>query len=343
MTPNRRDLLGALGATCLASGLSPGRALAQERLQALHEAARKEGKVVYWGSPDSRTARLLIDAFKRRFPGVDVEVFKIQSAAAIERIIAGAQSGRAEADVVDSILGYLPLLFDRGLAVSHPWTENFGIDPTRVLFDGKALTLWHLDSPVAVNTGVVKAGEVGSWADLLEPKWRGKLLVEARGFAFAILALKWGEQQTFDYLGKILAQKPIITKGGTATIEALSAGQGSLAIGAYAGTVEQFRRDGAPVDWLRFGPVPAAYAVLLQLSNAPHPNAARLWSYFMMSREAHDANYEGLGLDIVFGRDVGELGKKYVAANLEVVPETTDVARMQALVTRANTMISAFQ
>ena len=326
MTPNRRDLLGALGATSFAGCLSPGRALAQDRLQALHEAARKEGKVVYWGSPDSRTARLLIDAFKRRFPGVDVEVFKIQSAAAIERIIAGAQSGRAEADVVDSILGYLPLLFDRGLAVSHPWTENFGIDPTRVLFDGKALTLWHLDSPVAVNTGVVKAGEVGSWADLLEPKWRGKLLVEARGFAFAILA-----------------QKPIITKGGTATIEALSAGQGSLAIGAYAGTVEQFRRDGAPVDWLRFGPVPAAYAVLLQLSNAPHPNAARLWSYFMMSKEAHDANYEGLGLDIVFGRDVGELGKKYVAANLEVVPETTDVARMQALVTRANTMISALR
>ena len=135
------------------SGLVPFGASAQEALQALHEAARKEGKVVYWGSPDSQTARALIEHFKRRFPGVEVEIFKIQSAAAIERIIAGAQAGRAEADLVDSILGYLPSLFDRGLAVSTPWSERFGVDPTRVLFDGRALTLWHLNSPIAVKIG----------------------------------------------------------------------------------------------------------------------------------------------------------------------------------------------
>jgi iron(III) transport system substrate-binding protein len=258
-------------------------------------------------------------------------------------VIVGAQSGRPEADVVDSVLAYLPLLFDRNLVVSHPWAENFGIDPTRVLFDGRALTLWHLDSPISVNTQTVKPAEIKTWEDLLDPKWRGKLIVEARGFTFAILALKWGEKRAFEYLKDILASRPIITKGGTATVEALSGGQGSVALGAYAGIIEQYKTGGAPVDWLRIGPVPTAYAVLMQLSNAPHPNAARLWSYFMTTRDAHDAIYEGQGLDIVFGRDVGDLGKKYVAANLEVVPETTDVALMQNLVAQATSLIGSFK
>jgi iron(III) transport system substrate-binding protein len=326
----------------MAGGVASG-ALAQDALQVLHEAARKEGKVVYWGSPESQTARVLTDAFKRRFPGIEVEIFKIQSAAAIERIIAGAQSGRAEADLVDSILGYLPSLFDRSLVVSTPWAERYGVDPTRVLFDGRALTLWHLDSPIAINTGIPGASEVKRWEDVLDPRWRGKLIVEARGFPFAILAAKWGEAEAFDFLRRVVAQKPIITKGGTATLEALAGGQGALAIGAYAGTVEQYKRNGAPVDWLRVGPVPAAYAVLMQLSNAPHPNAARLFSWFMTTKEAHDANYEGLGLDLVFGRDVGELGRKYVEAKLEIVPESSDIANMQRLLAKANEMIASFQ
>ena len=338
---NRRAFVGALAGSCLAGG--PGGALAQESLQALHEAARKEGKVVYWGSPESQTARVLAERFRRRFPGIELELFKIQSAAAIERIIAGAQTGRADVDLVDSILGYLPMLFDRRLVASHPWTQAFGVDPTRVLFDGRALTLWHLDSPIAYNTDAVKAGELTRWEDLLDPKWRGKLLVEARGFPFAILALKWGEAQAFDFIARIKAQNPIITKGGTATIEALAGGQGMVAVGAYAGAVELAQRGGAPVDWMRIGPVPTAYAVLMQLANAPHPNAARLFAYFMTTKDAHDAIYDGQGLDLVFGRDVGELGRKYVEAKLEIVPESQDIANMQRLLSRANGMIAAFQ
>ena len=169
------------------------------------------------------------------------------------------------------------------------------------------------------------------------------MLVEARGFPFAILALKWGEAQAFDFIKRVLAQKPIITKGGTATIEALAGGQGFVAVGAYAGAVEAARRNGAPVDWLRVGPAPTAYAVLMQLANAPRPNAARLFAYFMTTKEAHDAIYDGLGLDLVFGRDVGELGRKYVEAKIEIVPESSDIALMQRLLAQANGMIAAFQ
>ena len=318
-------------------------ALAQDELRTLHEGARKEGKLVYWGSPDSRTAAMLIERFKKRYPGIEVEVFKIQPAPAIERILTAASAGRADVDVMDTQLGYLQLLFDRNLVVSWPWTKNFDIDPGRVLFDGRALAIWHLDSPIAINTGLVKPDEIRSWDDLLAPKWRGKLLVEARGFAFAILALKWGEERAFDYIRSIMALKPIVTKGGTATTEALAGGQGSVAIGAYAGNIEMNKTAGAPIDWVRAAPVPTAYGALVQLSNAPHPNAARLWMHFMTTPEAREAIYAGQGLDIAFGRDAGVIGKKYQAAGLEVLPETQDIPRMQRLVTRAGDLIGSMQ
>ena len=323
---------------CLAAVLP---AFAQDTIQSLYEAAKTEGKLVYWGSPDTRTAALLKDRFKAKYPGIEIDLFKIQPAPAIERIIEAASAGRAVVDVMDSQLAYLELLFDRKMVVSYPWVQNFQIDPTRVLFDGRALTLWHLDTPLAINTGLVKAGEIKSWDDLLDPKWRRKLIVEARGFSFAILALKWSETRAFDYLKSIMALNPIITKGGTATIEALSGGQGAVGIGAYAGIVEQFKDAGAPIDWVRVGPVPTAFGALLQLANAPHPNAARLWMHFMMSQEAHDAIYEGMGLDIVYGRNVGPLGAKYQASSLEVVPESFDLSKMKALIARAAAAIGS--
>jgi iron(III) transport system substrate-binding protein len=316
-------------------------AFAQDTLQSLHDAAKKEGKLVYWGSPDSQTAADLARRFKARFPGIDVEVFKIQPAPAIERIVTAQQAGRAEVDVMDSQLGYLQLLFDRNLVVSYPWTKTFDVDPTRVLFDGRALSIWHLDSPIAYNTQLVKAGDIKAWDDLTDLKWRGKLLVEARGFAFAILALKWGEERAMNYIKAIMAQKPIITKGGTATVEALAGGQGMAAIGAYAGSVEMNARNGAPIDWVRAGPVPTAYGLLMQLSNAPHPNAARLWMHFMTTKDAREAIFAGQGLDIAFGRDAGVVGKKYEAAGLEVVPETSEIQRMQDLVTKAGALIGS--
>jgi ABC-type Fe3+ transport system substrate-binding protein len=87
--------------------------------------------------------------------------------------------------------------------------------------------------------------------------------------------------------------------------------------------------------------VPTAYGLLMQLSNAPRPNAARLWMHFMTTKDAREAIFAGQGLDIAFGRDAGVVGKKYEAAGLEVVPETPDIARMQALVTKAGALIGS--
>jgi ABC-type Fe3+ transport system substrate-binding protein len=140
-----------------------------------------------------------------------------------------------------------------------------------------------------------------------------------------------------------MANKPIVTKGGTNTIEALSGGQGAIAYGAYGGILQQYTDNGAPVDWARIGPIAAQVAVLLPLKNAPHPNAARLWIKFFTSPEGQDILYKVQGLDTVRGRDMGPIGQRYKAAGLDTVMESTDAAKMRELVAKAGTMIGALK
>ena len=232
---NRRQFLG--GAAALATGAAlPARA-AEDTLQSVYEGAKKEGKVVFWSSNDVAVSQASAKRFAEKFPGIAVEAYKIEPGPAIERIIGETTANRLSADVVDSPISYTKLLFDRDLAISYPWEKVFGLDKDSILFDGRALYCYNLDVPIAFNTQMAKASDFKSWDDLLDPKWSGKILLEARGIEFPLLALAWGEEKAYAYLQKLLANKPIIIKGGTPTIEALAGGQGAVALGTYGGRV----------------------------------------------------------------------------------------------------------
>ncbi len=332
---SRRDALAGLAALAAA----PARA-DDETLQSVYEGAKKEGKVVFWSSNDVIANQNSAKRLALRFPGVEVEAYKIEPGPAIERIIGESEAGRLSCDVVDAPISYTQLLFDRGLAISYPWEKVFGIDKDSVLFDGRAVYTYNLDVPIAYNTTLAKESDFKSWEDLLDPKWSGKVLLEGRGIVFPLLALAWGEDKTFTYLAKLLANKPIIIKGGTPTIEALAGGQGAVAVGTYGGRVLQYRMDGAPVEWARVGPIPAMIYVQMALKGAPHPNASKLWNWWTTTPEHQEELYKHHYFGRLTGPNISPLGKMMKDANLQVVVETTDSKEMQRLLVKAGGMIS---
>jgi iron(III) transport system substrate-binding protein len=234
------------GAAVLALAFA-GEAGAQETTQSVYEAAKKEGKVVFWSAMDIVQIKKAGAKFTARYPGVQFEQFQIQPGPALERMVAEANAGRVSADVFDSNLSYLPTMLERNLIETVEWNKVFGIPPIQILYDSKVVQYMNLDIPIAINTSMVKPGDIKSWDDLADPKWRGKVIVEARGLAFAIMAMSKGEDKTFDLLKRLIANKPIITKGGTPTIEALAGGQGAIAVGTYGGRIIQAHEEGAPV------------------------------------------------------------------------------------------------
>lgn len=313
-------------------------ACAEDTVPSVYAAARQEGKVVFLTSADVKVVAAMAAKFNELYPGIAVEAFKIEPGPAIERIITEASAGRISVDDVDTPLSYLPQLFDRDLVAPYPWSKVFGIAPERVLFD-RGIVQHTLDVPIVYNTNLVKPEEIKSWEDLTTPRWRGKVLLEARGLPFQLLAAKWGEAKTFDYLDRLLANQPIIIKGGTPTIEALAGGQGSVAIGTYGGRAIQYKELGAPVEWARVGPIPAMIYVVLPIKGSPHPNAARLWDAFWVTKEAQDAFWDGHRFGMMVGDALSPHGQEVEDAGLDIVLETTDIAENRRLLEKAGRAI----
>lgn len=313
-------------ALALALALGSAAVRADDTEQSLYAAAKTEGKVIIWTPLDMDLYKQIAAKFAERYPGVQIEPFRIQPGPAVERLVTEAKAGRISVDALDPNIAYFPLLIERGLVEPYPWDKVFGIPEQRILFDKRAVVLGHYDMPIAYNTSLVRSEQITSWDDVLDPKWRGKILLEARGSGLAILALKWGEEKTLAYVRKLMDNHPIITKGAQGTAEALAGGQGAIAIGAYAARLTLFKDAGAPVEWARVGPIPSQLVAIAPIKGGPHPNAAKLLAAFWASADAQKIFYDSQRFGMV-GYYMSPRGEELRAKNIEVVLETTEIEK----------------
>jgi iron(III) transport system substrate-binding protein len=337
----------AIAALCAVSMsvpiLSGGPTLAEDGIDSIYQAAKKEGKVVYWSSLFVSTVGKLRDAFSKRFPGIAVEPFRLSNTQIIQRVTTEAEAGRHTVDLVDLPVLYLPRLQAKALIEPYPWAKTFGVPSTLIFGGGTALATFHIDMPIAINTNLVKPGEIKSWKDLTDPKWRGKLLVEARAQPFYILSLAWGEKRADEFARAIVANRPTVISGGAAAVEALAGGQAAVAIGALGNRILQYREKGAPVDWARVGPIPAVIYLEVPLKDAPHRNAARLWTWFMTTPEAQKVLWGQERFGLLAGTAISPHGEAIKAAGLHVVFESTDPKLATARIKKYVGMLSGLR
>jgi iron(III) transport system substrate-binding protein len=303
-----------------------GTAGAEDTEQSIYAGARSEGKVVIWTPLDMDLYRRIAASFAQRYPGVTIEPFRIQPGPAVERLVTEAKAGRINVDAIDPNIAYFPILIERGLVEPYPWDRVFGIDAQRLLFEKRAVVLGHYDLPIGYNTDLVRVDQIRSWDDVLDPRWRGKVLLEARGSALGVLAAKWGEEGTLAYVRRLMDGRPILIKGAQSIAEALAGGQGAIAIGAYAARLTLFKEAGAPVDWARVSPIPAQLVAIAPIKGGPHPNAAKLLAAFWASAEAQRIFYDDQRYGMV-GYYMSPRGEELRARGIEVVLETTDIEK----------------
>jgi len=318
--------------TFVALGMNPAWA---DTAQSVYEAAKKEGKVVLWTALDVSLHKRVAAKFNEKYPGIAVEAFKIFPGPAIERLITETKSGRTNVDIIDPNVAFLPNLFERALVEPYPYDTVFGIDPQRLLFDKRGIVIGQYDIPLSYNTNLVAAGEIKSLDDLLDPKYRGKLLIEAHAYGLGILGVKWGDERLLDFIHKLVANRPVVINSPTATAEALSGGQGAIAFGAYAARVSLFKDQGAPIDWARVGPIPAQQVVSVPIKGGPNPNAAKLYAAFWATADAQRIFYDEQRHGMVSGNDAHPRGKEIQQRGLEVVLESTDIEKGKRLLETA--------
>jgi iron(III) transport system substrate-binding protein len=256
----------------------------------LIEGAKKEGGLVYYTTMTLDQSKQTVDKFEKKYPFIRVELFRTGGGPLLNKIITEARGGRYSWDVVVGRGEMVLPLMERKLVTSYRSPESKMIDEQLVDKEG-FWTAYYVNSYVlGWNTKLVKREDVPkTYEALLNPKWKGGLIsldTEAYGMVEGLKRV-WGREKALDYFKKIAALDPVLKRGNTERVQLTVAGEYPLII-AYNQTIQRMTSRGAPIDWIPLEPAVTQVNPVLVAAKAPHPNAARLFCDYILSKEGQE-------------------------------------------------------
>ena len=297
-------LLAPLMAPALAQTPSPlATYQGSDRLQRLIDAARREGEVTIYTSTPADDMKVLTDAFERKY-GVKVRIWRASSESVLQRGLSEAQVGRFDVDVFETNGPEMEALA-RERILAPVWSPSFTdlIPEARFphrLWVGTRLVIFAL----AYNTTLVQKADLPSgYAGFADPKWKGKLGIEAEDADwFATVSEVLGEERARKVFRDIVKTNGVsVRKGHTLLANLVVSGEVPVALTVYNYKAEQLKSMGAPIDWIVIAPAIARANGVGVAARAPHPNAALLWYEFeigiegqrlLLSREFIPTNWQ---------------------------------------------------
>ena len=280
----------------IASGVIP--AAAQD---ARVEAAKKEGKVVWYTSLALPTAEKIGKLFEAAYPGIKVEVHRTGSQRILQRVMQELQANLKLVDVIHtSDAGHFVLLKEKKLLMKH---TPAGVDAFPAGFkdkDGYYFTLRATVNVIAYNTKLVSAAEAPKgWKDLLDPKWRGKMVTAHPGYSGVIAThvLALTQLYGWDYFKQLAQNKLMLVQSAVDPAGVVASGERQVAVDGGDYYYYQMKKKGNPIEvvYPKEG-VPLVISPTAIASFAPHPNAAKLFTDFTFSRELQQVMADSEGL-----------------------------------------------
>src|SRR4051812_24712002 len=293
---SRRHLLAGTGAMLAGAAFST-RVMAaapppEAVTPALIDAAKKEGKVIYYTSTDLPVAEKLAKAFEAKYPGIAVRVERSGAERVFQRIGQEYTSNIHAVDVVNSsdashfivwkrdgiLAPYVPEDVAKHFPAEHK-------DP-----DGMFASFRFWGCVIGYNTNMVKAEEAPkSFADLLDPKWSGKMVKAHPGYSGTIMTSTFqiARDLGWDYLEKLAKQKIMQTQSSTDPPKKLALGERAVMADGNDYNLIQLKEAGQPVEVVY--PVegtPLVTGPSAVFESAPNPNAARLFQSWLHSLPA---------------------------------------------------------
>jgi iron(III) transport system substrate-binding protein len=257
--------------------------------QGLKEKAEAEGKLMFYATFNAADSKTLVDGFKQLYPKIDAAFYRGSDSAMMERILTENRAGQTLWDVVVTTSFYGHNLKKRGLLAAYDSPERkFYRDGYK---DSQALwtSTYTNYAAFGYNTqNVPKASVPRSFNDLLKPEWKGQIGMESRPYEwFGTMVKAMGDEKGLAYMRE-LAKQTHLRAGRTLLAQLVAAGEFKGALTAYSQTFEVLKPSGAPVDWVYLNPVFANIHPTGVAAKAPHPNAARLFIDFVLSKRGQE-------------------------------------------------------
>ncbi|HEX6842982.1 MAG TPA: extracellular solute-binding protein [Stellaceae bacterium] len=253
-------------------------------------AATNEGRVSFYTSIELRLAEKLGKAFEARYPGISVQVERSGAERIFQRVMQEEESNVHAADVVESSdIGHALAWKRAGLLAPFVpadvarWPAD-ARDPDG-FFAADRATL----SVIGYNTRLVKPENAPkSFADLLDPKWSGKIVKAHPGYSGTIMTATFEQSQAlgWDYFARLAKQQVMQVQSATDPPRKLALGERSVMADGSEYVMFGLQASGNPVAIVyptEGTPLIVGSAAIMKA--APHPNAARLFIAFLFSRD----------------------------------------------------------
>jgi len=300
-------------------------------------AANQEGRLTVSVPTSADLRKAFEQGFEKAYPSIDLELIVGRGSSNINKIIEESKAGVHNVDLHvggttsiitglvarDLVEPLMPMMLldeikeaDRWWG-GHIWADN----ANKYIYSFAAYmteTLWY-------NSDLVKPQEIDSYDDLLNPKWQGQIAIldpRTPGSGESTWAFLW-KTKGEEYLKKLVAQDLVIGRNQRQLAEAVAKGKSSLSMGLSYYTYSPFIKAGLPVK-----PISEIeegfYASsgsgnVVALSNAPHPNAAKVFLNWLLSKNGQALFTKALGqptrrldVDTRWTKEFGHVGAKEI-------------------------------
>ena len=263
--------------------------------------ARKEGKVVWYTGATLFTAERVGKLFEQAYPGIKVEVNRSGSERILQRLMQEAAAGIKNADVFNSSdVGHYVLLKKKGMLAKYTpvgaerFAESFR-DQDAMFFGWRAFLI-----VISYNSKLLASADAPkTWKDLLDPKWKEKLVTAHPAYSGAVATymLALVNLYGWDYFKQLAQNKPHLRQSVHDPAQVVAAGERIVGANGAEYFLYSQRKKGNPIGivYPQDG-VPLVVSPSAITGSSPHPNAAKLFTDFIFSKDVQQflADSEGL-------------------------------------------------
>src|SRR5436190_5425814 len=255
---------------------------------ALIQAAKKEAQVIYYTSTDLPVAERLAKAFEAKYSGIAVRVERTGAERVFQRIGQEYSSNIHAVDVVNSSDAAHFIVWKRdGILLPYVPEDVAKYPAEHRDADGQFASFRVWLSIIAYNTNLVKAADAPkSFADLLDPKWKGKIVKAHPGYSGTIMTATYQMQRDlgWSYFEQLAKQSVMQVQSSADPPKKLDLGERAVMADGNEYNVFKMKQADRHID-----PIYATEGSPLIIGPngvfkaAPHPNAARLFQAFSLS------------------------------------------------------------
>ena len=248
-------------------------------------AARKEGSITFYTTIAEKDLVTIVRPFEKKHH-IKIDIWRAGTDKVLQRTLSEAAARRFEVDAIHFGSPEMEALHREKILqpVASPHFKELipGAVPAHREWVATILSVWVQ----AYNTNLIKREDLPrSYRDLLDPKWKGKLGIEAKNQEwFWTVSEELGGDAGIKFFRELVARNGMsVRQGHSLLTNMVASGEVPLALTVYNYLAEGAKQKGAPVDWFAIEPAVARSNAIGIARRAPHPNAALLFHDYMIT------------------------------------------------------------